>query len=35
VICQTAELMNEVAHAVKRENLAVDKVFAMHQGPVE
>jgi hypothetical protein len=29
------ELMNEVAQAVKRENLAVDKVFAMHQGPAE
>ena len=29
------ELMNEVAQAVKRENLTVDKVFAMHQGPVE
>jgi hypothetical protein len=29
------ELMNEVAQAVKRENLTVDKVYAMHQGPVE
>ena len=29
------ELMNEVAQAVKRESLTVDKVFAMHQGPVE
>jgi hypothetical protein len=29
------ELMNEVAQAVKREKLTVDKVFAMHQGPVE
>ncbi|MGD0628308.1 MAG: hypothetical protein ABR987_03090 [Terracidiphilus sp.] len=29
------ELMFEVAQAVKRENLAVDKVFAMHQGPME
>ena len=29
------ELMNEVAQAVKRENLTVDKVFAMHQGPVD
>jgi hypothetical protein len=29
------ELMNEVAQAVKRENLAVDKVYAMHQGPVD
>jgi len=28
------ELMNEVAQAVKRENLTVDKVYAMHQGPV-
>ncbi|MGD0892846.1 MAG: MBL fold metallo-hydrolase [Terracidiphilus sp.] len=29
------ELMNEVAQAVTREKLTVDKVFAMHQGPVE
>jgi hypothetical protein len=29
------ELMSEVAHAVKRENLTVDKVYAMHQGPVD
>lgn len=28
------ELMNEVAQAVKRENLTVDTVFAMHQGPM-
>jgi hypothetical protein len=28
------ELMAEVAQAVKRENLTVDKVYAMHQGPV-
>jgi len=28
------ELMNEVAQAVKRENLTVDKVYAMHQGPM-
>jgi hypothetical protein len=28
------ELMNEVAQAVKRENLIVDTVFAMHQGPI-
>jgi len=28
------ELMNEVAQAVKRENLTVDTVFAMHQGPL-
>jgi hypothetical protein len=28
------ELMDEVAQAVKREGLSVDKVFAMHQGPV-
>jgi hypothetical protein len=28
------ELMNEVAQAVKRENLIVDTVFAMHQGPM-
>lgn len=27
------EMMNEVAQAVKRENLVVDKVYAMHQGP--
>ena len=27
------ELMNEVVQAVKRENLQVDRVFAMHQGP--
>ena len=27
------ELMNEVAQAVQRENLKVDRVFAMHQGP--
>ena len=27
------ELMSEVAQAVKRENLQVDTVFAMHQGP--
>jgi hypothetical protein len=29
------ELMNEVAQAVKRENLTVDKVYAMHEGLVE
>jgi hypothetical protein len=29
------ELMSEVAEAVKRENLTVDKVYAMHEGPVE
>jgi hypothetical protein len=29
------ELMNEVAQAVAREKLTVEKVFAMHQGPVE
>jgi hypothetical protein len=29
------ELMWEVAQAVKRENLTVDKVYAMHEGPVE
>ena len=28
------QLMNEVAQAVKRENLIVDTVFAMHQGPM-
>lgn len=28
------ELMREVAVAVKREGLQVDRVFAMHQGPV-
>jgi hypothetical protein len=28
------ELMREVAQAVKREALQVEKVFAMHQGPV-
>ena len=28
------ELMSEVAQAVKRENLIVDTVFAMHQGPM-
>jgi hypothetical protein len=28
------ELMYEVAQAVKRENLIVDTVFAMHQGPI-
>jgi hypothetical protein len=28
------ELMYEVAQAVKRENLSVDTVFAMHQGPL-
>ena len=27
------ELMSEVAQAVTRENLKVDRVFAMHQGP--
>jgi hypothetical protein len=27
------ELMHEVAQAVERENLKVDTVFAMHQGP--
>jgi hypothetical protein len=27
--------MNEVAQAVKRENLRVNKVYAMHQGQVE
>ncbi len=27
------ELMNEVVQAVRRENLQVDRVFAMHQGP--
>ena len=29
------ELMYEVAQAVKRENLTVEKVYAMHEGPVE
>jgi hypothetical protein len=29
------ELMSEVEQAVKRENLLVEKVFAMHQGPME
>jgi hypothetical protein len=29
------ELMNEVAQAVKRENLTADKVYAMHQGLVD
>jgi hypothetical protein len=29
------ELMNEVADAVKRNGLTVEKVFAMHQGPTE
>lgn len=29
------ELMNEVAQAVQREGLSVDKVYAMHEGPVE
>jgi hypothetical protein len=28
------ELMQEVAQAVKRENLIVDTVFSMHQGPL-
>jgi len=28
------ELMYEVVQAVKRENLKVDTVFAMHQGPM-
>jgi hypothetical protein len=28
------ELMSEVAQAVRREKLTVDKVFAMHQGPM-
>jgi len=28
------ELMHEVAQAVQRENLQVDTVFAMHQGPI-
>jgi len=28
------ELMHEVSEAVKRENLKIDTVFAMHQGPV-
>ena len=28
------QLMHEVAQAVKRANLAVDTVFAMHQGPM-
>jgi len=28
------ELMHEVAQAVQRENLKVDTVFAMHQGPM-
>jgi hypothetical protein len=28
------ELMHEVAQAVQRENLRVDTVFAMHQGPI-
>jgi hypothetical protein len=28
------ELMHEVARAVERENLKVDTVFAMHQGPM-
>lgn len=26
--------MHEVEHAVKRENLKVDTVFAMHQAPM-
>jgi hypothetical protein len=26
--------MHEVAQAVQRENLKVDTVFAMHQGPM-
>jgi hypothetical protein len=28
------ELMREVARAVRRANLEVDTIFAMHQGPV-
>jgi len=28
------ELLREVAQAVRRANLAVDTIFAMHQGPV-
>lgn len=28
------ELMHEVAQAVEREGLSVDRVFAMHQGPM-
>ncbi len=28
------ELMYEVVQAVKRENLTVDTVFAMHEGPM-
>jgi hypothetical protein len=28
------QLMHEVAQAVKRENLAVDTVYSMHQGPM-
>ncbi len=28
------QLMHEVAQAVKRENLSVDTVFSMHQGPL-
>lgn len=28
------QLINEVAQAVKRENLIIDTVFAMHQGPM-
>jgi len=28
------ELMHEVAQAVRRANLKVDTVFAMHQGPM-
>jgi hypothetical protein len=28
------QLMHEVAQAVQRENLKVDRVFAMHQGPM-
>jgi hypothetical protein len=29
-----AQLMHEVAQAVKRENLSVETVFSMHQGPM-
>ena len=28
------ELVHEVAAAVRRENLQVETVFAMHQGPI-
>ena len=35
MIVKRPKLMNEVAQDVKRDNLTVDKVFAMYQGPVE